>query len=121
MKEKTTQKRNIVENFEAQFKKSTLSLMVLKILSERPMYAYEITQVAFKRSDGKYKMPLLYTTISKLQEQGFVEEAEKVISEDNRVRIYYRLTDEGFDHLEKLKTLYAELTETVQAIVYGDE
>lgn len=121
MREKAIQKRNIVDNFEAQFKKSTLPLMVLKILSERPMYAYEITQIAFKRSDGKYKMPLLYTTISKLQEQGFVEEAEKVISEDNRVRIYYRLTDEGSDHLEKLKTLYAELTETVQAIVYGDE
>lgn len=122
MKEKKeNQKRNLLENFEAQFKKSTLPLMVLKILSEREMYAYEITQIAFKRSNGKYKMPLLYTTLGKLQEQGFVEESNKVISEDNRVRIYYRLTDEGHAHLEKLKTLYADLITTVQSIVYDEE
>ena len=70
-------KRDILENFEAQFKKSTLPLMVLKILSEREMYAYEITQIAYERSKGKYKMPLLYTTLRKLQEQGFVEESNK--------------------------------------------
>lgn len=114
----TNKKRNILENFEAQFKKSTLPLMVLKILSEREMYAYEITQEAFKRSNGRYKMPLLYTALGKLQEQGFVEESKKEISEDNRVRIYYRLTESGHDHLEKLKDLYSELVSTVQSIIY---
>ncbi|MGN0732896.1 MAG: PadR family transcriptional regulator [Emergencia sp.] len=120
-KKPENQKRNLLENFESQFKKSTLPLMVLKILSEREMYAYEITQIAFKRSNGKYKMPLLYTTLSKLQDQGFVEESNKVISEDNRVRIYYRLTDEGYAHLEKLKDLYADLIAAVQSIVYDEE
>lgn len=116
-----SKKRDPLENFEAQFKKSTLPLMVMKILSEREMYAYEITQIAFKRSNGKYKMPLLYTTLSKLQEQGYVEESNKVISEDNRVRIYYRLTKEGHSHLEKLKALYANLIATVQSIVYDED
>ena len=116
-----SKKRDPLENFEAQFKKSTLPLMVMKILSEREMYAYEITQIAFKRSNGKYKMPLLYTTLSKLQEQGFVEESNKVISEDNRVRIYYRLTKEGHAHLDKLKDLYADLISTVQSIIYEED
>ena len=115
-----SKKRDPLENFEAQFKKSTLPLMVMKILSEREMYAYEITQIAFKRSNGKYKMPLLYTTLSKLQKQGFVEESKKVISEDNRVRIYYRLTEEGYAHLDKLKDLYADLISTVQSIIYEE-
>ena len=35
-----SKKRDPLENFEAQFKKSTLPLMVMKILSEREMYAY---------------------------------------------------------------------------------
>lgn len=39
---KNNQKRDVSENFEAQFKKATLTLMVLTILSEREMYAYEI-------------------------------------------------------------------------------
>ena len=113
-------KRDILENFEAQFKKSTLPLMILKILSEREMYAYEITQIAYERSEGKYKMPLLYTTLRKLQEQGFVEESNKVVSEDNRVRIYYRLTDEGLVYLEKIKSMYLDLIATVHSIVYEE-
>lgn len=52
------------------------------------MYAYEITREALHRSNGRYKMPLLYTTLNKLQEQGFVTEVKKVISNANRVRIY---------------------------------
>ena len=116
-----SKKRDPLENFEAQFKKSTLPLMVMKILSEREMYAYEITQIAFKRSNGKYKMPLLYTTLSKLQKQGFVVESKKVISEDNRGRIYYRLTEEGYAHLDKLKDLYADLISTVQSIIYEED
>lgn len=118
---KNSQKRDISENFEAQFKKATLTLMVLKILSEREMYAYEIGQVTLQRSDGRYKMPLLYTTINKLQEQGFVTESNKVISEDNRVRIYYKITDDGLAHLGKLKNLYAELDQVIWSVVYGKE
>lgn len=121
MKAKTEDnKRDILENFEAQFKKSTLPLMVLKILSEREMYAYEITQIAYERSKGKYKMPLLYTTLRKLQEQGFVEESNKVVSEDNRVRIYYKLTDDGLVYLEKIKSMYLDLIATVHSIVYEE-
>ena len=121
MKVKTEDnKRDIIENFEAQFKKSTLPLMALKILSEREMYAYEITQIAYERSNGKYKMPLLYTTLRKLQEQGFVVESKKVVSEDNRVRIYYKLTDDGLVYLEKIKSMYLDLIATVHSIVYEE-
>lgn len=88
-----TDGRDALDNFESQFKKSTLPMMVLQILSEQEkMYAYEITQESLRRTDGIYKMPLLYTTINKLLEQGFVEEAGKVISESNRLRVYYRIT-----------------------------
>ena len=49
-----TPKRDPLENFEAQFKKSTLPLMVLTILSEREkMYAYEITKEALERKARK--------------------------------------------------------------------
>lgn len=115
---KINQKRDVSENFEAQFKKATLTLMVLKILSEREMYAYEIGQESLRQSNGRYKMPLLYTTINKLQEQGFVVESNKVISDDNRVRIYYQITEDGLAHLEKLKQLYAELDQVIWSVVY---
>ena len=49
----TTFKRDTIENFEAQVKKATLPLMVLTVLKERDMYAYEITQEALRRSNGR--------------------------------------------------------------------
>ncbi len=121
-KEDTAGGRDVLDNFEAQFKKSTLPLMVLTILSEREqMYAYEITQECLRRTDGIYKMPLLYTTLSKLLEQGFVEEVGKVISESNRVRVYYRITEAGTAHLRRLKSLYIRLSQAVQSVVYTEK
>lgn len=113
-------KRDSLENFEAQCKKATLPMMILKILSEREMYAYEIVQEALKRSNGTYKMPLLYTSINKLQDAGYVEESKKIISSANRVRIYYRITEDGLVHLKNLKEIYSKLTETVISIVFDD-
>lgn len=111
-------KRDPLENFEAQFKKATLQLMILAILSEKEMYAYEIVQVVLERSGGKYKMPLLYNILTKLKESGFIIESKKIITDDNRVRIYYYITDSGKEYLETLKTLYKELTAVVKDIVY---
>ena len=116
----TTFKRDTMENFEAQVKKATLPLMVLTVLKERDMYAYEITQETLRRSNGRYRMPILYHVINKLQEQGSIVESRKEISEGNRVRIYYHITPEGEEYLENIKTSYLELTEIVNAIVFKD-
>lgn len=116
----TAIKRDTMENFEAQVKKATLPLMVLTILKERDMYAYEITQVALKMSNGRYKMPLLYHIISKLEEQGYIVEGRKEISDENRVRIYYHITQEGEEYLEKIKVSFLELTDVVKSIVFGE-
>ena len=112
-------KRDIFENFEAQFKKSTLTLVVLALLSEESMYAYDIERQALRMSKQKYKMPLLYNTLNKLAEMGMVMEGEKVISEDNRLRIYYVITEKGLQHLEKLKSMYVELNCCIWPMVYG--
>ncbi len=114
----TTFKRDTIENFEAQVKKATLPLMVLTVLKERDMYAYEITQEALRRSNGRYKMPILYHVINKLQEMNCIVESRKEISDENRVRIYYHITPEGEDYLDKIKVSYLELTEVVNNIVF---
>lgn len=109
-----------VSNFEAQFKRSTISLLVLQLLSEREMYAYEIILETAKRSDGKYKMPLLYNVLNKFKEQGYVVESRKEVSDSNRVRIYYAITSDGLIYLSKLKEEYTALTDAVQKIISHD-
>lgn len=105
-------------NFEAQFKRSTIPLLVLQLLAEREMYAYEIIQETAKRSDGKYKMPLLYNILNKFKEQGYVVESRKEVSESNRIRIYYAITPSGSEYLLALKKEYLILSESVQKIVF---
>lgn len=121
MKKKETAEKSQqsnLNNFEAQFKRSTIPILVLELLSERDMYAYEMIQETLTRSNGKYRMPLLYTVLNKMQEQGYVVESRKEISEDNRVRNYYAITKEGRMYLSELKKLYRILTESVMRICY---
>ena len=90
-------------NFEAQFKRSTIPLLVLQLLTEREMYAYEIIQETLKRSDGKYKMPLLYNILNKFRDQGYIIESRKEVSDSNRIRIYYAITPLSLIHISNLK------------------
>jgi PadR family transcriptional regulator PadR len=89
----------------------------MSLLQERPKYAYEMTQELKERTDGEYTMPLLYPVLYRLQDQGYIEESEKVISDNNRVRNYYRLTPAGREHLEVMKKEYVRLCEHVATLV----
>ncbi len=106
-------------NFEAQFKRSTIPLLVLQLLTEREMYAYEIIQETLKRSDGKYKMPLLYNILNKFKDQGYIIESRKEVSDSNHIRVYYAITPSGCEYLLALKKEYSILSESVQQIVFN--
>lgn len=107
-----------IDNFTAQYKRSTISLIVLRLLHEKEMYAYEIIQETTKRSGGIYKMPLLYNILNKFKEQGYIEESRKEVTDDNRVRVYYSITDAGKAYFRQLQEKYTELTEAVAGIVF---
>ena len=68
-------------SFEDYFKRALNPLVILSILQERPKYAYEMTQELKQRSNGIYNMPLLYPVLYQLEENGYIEIAETVISE----------------------------------------
>ncbi len=96
-------------SFEDYFKRALNPLVILSILKERPKYAYEMTQELKQRSHGTYQMPLLYPVLYKLEEKGYIEISETVISEKNRTRNYYRITDAGRDYLSECVAQYQQL------------
>lgn len=121
---KTTKKNKTADaghNFEAYLKRATTPLLVLQLLNEQPMYPYQIMQEVNQRSEGMYKMPLLYTVIDRLQQQGFVYESKKEISESNRVRNYYSITDLGKLHLKELKDQYSLFTSIINKILFSSD
>lgn len=104
-------------SFEDYFKRALNPLVILSLLQERPKYAYEMTQELRGKTEGGYTMPLLYPVLYRLEEQGFIEQSTKVISENNRVRNYYRITAAGVEHLEQIKAEYVRLCGHVRQLV----
>ena len=102
-------KQDYGHSFEDYFKRAVNPMLILSLLQERPKYAYEMTQELKERTGGEYNMPLLYPVLYRLQDQGFIEESEKVISPNNRVRNSYRLTPAGIAHLEVMRRDFVRL------------
>ena len=102
MKEIINMSKDKGHSFEDYFKRAVNPLLVLLLLSERPMYVYEMANELEKRSEGQYSLSLLYPVIYRLVSQGFVTEGQKAISQDNRVRQYYEITDNGLVYLKQI-------------------
>lgn len=103
--------------FEDYFKRAISPMLVLHLLSIQPMYVYQLSREMAKRTDGRYTTSFLYPVLYRLQEQGFVAETGKEISDDNRVRNYYGITKAGQQHLHLLKDDYIRLIQSVEKIM----
>ncbi|WP_299883735.1 PadR family transcriptional regulator [uncultured Lacinutrix sp.] len=98
--------------------KGSLTTIILKLLNESDkMYGYEITQKVKELTKGELKITegALYPALHKLEAEGLLEvEVKKV---DNRLRKYYRLTENGEkETVNKLNEL-ANYISTMQNLV----
>jgi len=98
--------------------KGSLKTIVLKLLKENGrMYGYEITRKVEDLTTGKIKLTYgaLYPVLHKLEKEGvLITESENF---NNRIRIYYSLTEEGNSVVsERLKEM-KEFIESLQKIV----
>jgi len=76
--------------------KGTLQTIILKLLEDNDrMYGYEITQKVKELTAGEIMLTegALYPALHKLEADGMLETFTEVV--DNRVRKYYRLTEQG--------------------------
>ncbi len=98
--------------------KGSLSTIILKLLNEhQKMYGYEITQKVKALTKGKLHITegALYPALHKLEAEGLLNvEIAKV---DNRLRKYYKLTENGTtETANKLEEL-ADYIKIMQALV----
>lgn len=101
-------------SLQAYFKRATSPLVVLRLLMEKPMYGYELTQEMKQRSGGAFTISVLYPVLYRLQEQGYVEITRSEVV-DNRNRSYYAITPAGEDYLRRTWREYLEITK-----IFGD-
>jgi len=91
----------------AKLYKGSLSTIILKLLNEHDkMYGYEITQKVKEITNGELKITegALYPSLHKLEADGLL--SVDVLKVDNRLRKYYKLTEEGTkETINKLEEL----------------
>lgn len=105
-------------SFQAYFKRATSPLVVLRLLMEKPMYGYELTQEMKQRSGGAFTISVLYPVLYRLQEQGYVEITRSEVV-DNRNRSYYAITPAGEDYLRRTWREYLEITKIFGNLMKG--
>lgn len=105
------------ENLQIALKKATTEMMVLHLLREKPMYTYEMMNAIAERSGGDIIFNTLYLSIYRLEENGYIREHAKVMSEDNRTRIYFAITDAGTDYLNALIREYKRYTAALAQVL----
>lgn len=91
-------------NTKTQFLKGCARTLVLKVISERPMYGYEIAAVLAKRSRNIFELGqgTLYPMLYSLEKAGLIRVAREIAYPDSgRKRLYYELTPKGKEVLDE--------------------
>jgi PadR family transcriptional regulator PadR len=96
-------------------KVGAVSLWLLLLLSEKPMYGYEIIRELEKRFSGywKPKTGTIYPALEKLEHEGLVTSRIE-FREDVPDRKHYALTDKGQLELSQSMTYWTKMTEVLE-------
>jgi len=107
----------------SQFLKGCSQTLVLKVLSERPMYGYEIAQALTKRSENVFDpgqgtlSPLLYS----LEKKGLIQVSPQTAAQQQgRKRLYYEFTPKGRSSLKEEIKVWFDIQRGMNLTLEGD-
>jgi len=103
-----------------QIRKGSTETLLLSLLSERPMYGYQIARELEQRSEGYFAMEegLLYPTLHRMEQEGLVGSEWRTVSEERR-RKYYCITDKGKKVLANSVAEWMTFTERLMRVIGG--
>jgi PadR family transcriptional regulator PadR len=96
------------------------TMLILKLLDDSDMYGYQMIEELEKRSDNVFtlKAGTLYPILHSLEQQGIVESYDK-LSDSDRVRKYYRITQKGREFFHEKKSEWTNYTTIVNRVLGG--
>lgn len=104
----------------AQYRKGCARTLVLKILSERPMYGYEIATMLAQRSKNIFSLGqgTLYPLLYSLEKKGLICVCKRVKDKrDGRKRLYYKLTKKGKCSLEEDLATWSDIVKGMTLVL----
>ena len=96
----------------SEFLKGCARTLVLQLVSQRPMYGYELAAELARRSDGIFALGqgTLYPLLYSLEQKGLIRVArEEEAPGSGRRRRYYQLTSAGRAELEDGLSTWQEI------------
>jgi DNA-binding PadR family transcriptional regulator len=105
-------------NFTPDLMKGTTAPIVLRLLSEREMYGYEIVKVVDERTGGRFhwKEGSLYPCLHRLEAEALVRSYWQVAA-NGKSRKYYRITRRGRAELARRAEEWREFATAVNAVL----
>jgi len=98
--------------------KGTLSLLILSLLSRKPMYGYEIVSTVREDTENtfEWKAGSLYPSLHKLEKDGLIR-GEWQGNPGGRQRKYYHLTEAGRTVLEEKTEDWSQVYQAVNKVL----
>lgn len=119
MKPEKKTKADPAQGMRDAMKKATTEMLVLFMLRQKPMYTYQMAQELDRLTQGVLTYNTMYLAVYRLQEGGYIQEAEKRI-EDGRARIYLGITPAGQAYYEQLRAEYGIFTAALEGLMARD-
>ena len=103
-----------------QIRKGSTGTLILSLLSDEPMYGYQITQELQRRSEGYFEMKegLLYPALHRMEQDGLLKSEWRSVAGSRR-RKYYSITDEGRKVLVNSVAEWTTFTEKLMQVIGG--
>ena len=101
----------------ASFMSGVPELVVLRLLSRKEMYGYELVRSIRLTSNESISLAegVVYPTLHSLESRGFLKAKEKLI--EKRIRVYYRTTAKGKKRLSSLENEWNRVSGGIDAIL----
>lgn len=95
----------------------SMAMMILKLLSEKDMYGYEMIDTLRKRSENIFELKAgtLYPLLHGLEDKQYLVSYEQEAT--GKVRKYYRITKDGRRYLEEKKSQWQEYSRAVMSVL----
>lgn len=104
-----------------QFKKGVLELVILKKLSKREMYGYQIiTEMDRTGNVFNLKEGTLYPLLYRLEDDGMLETRWEQAEDRSVPKKYYAITEKGSYTLEEVSKQWFDFTKAVEQILKED-
>lgn len=95
------------------------SMLVLKLLSEKDMYGYEMIETLSERSDNVFELKVgtLYPMLHSMVQKGYLTSYEQ--EANGKLRKYYQITSSGQRYLKKMIEEWMTYANAVAGMIGG--